>query len=65
MNKPIPLPIIDTRNDRERLEDARCALACLSDVLCHIAPAPEGNLHCLDPQNLAGFLRLVLAQLPD
>jgi len=66
MNLPIPQPVCaDTRNADEKLEDARAALACLEDVLSHIPPAPQGDLHCLDPENLAGFLRLILAQFPE
>ncbi len=65
MNPPIPFPTpADTRDANEKLTDARCALACLENVLCHIPPAPNGDLHSLDPENLAGFLRLILAQLP-
>lgn len=54
----------EEREARDRLDDARRALGCLSDVLVHVPPAPEGDLHCLDPENLAGFLRLVLSQFP-
>lgn len=43
------------------LDDAKRALGCLADVLCHVG---EGQLDCLDPENLAGFIRLVLAQFP-
>lgn len=63
MNAPIPNPVpADTRDPDEKLEDARAALACLEDVLCHI---PDNDLGLVRPQNLAGFLRLILAQLPD
>ena len=65
MNQPIPFPKpADTRNPDEKLEDARAALSCLEDVLCHVSHEPRG-LGLLNPQNLAGFLRLVLAQFPE
>jgi len=66
MNLPIPQPVCaDPRSPDEKLMDARAALACLEDVLGHIPPAPHGDLHCLAPENLAGFLRLILAQFPE
>lgn len=64
MNVAIPTPIMtDDRTRRERLEDARCALECLHDILCHVGPHDQG-LSCLGADHLAGFLRLVLAQFP-
>ena len=64
MNAPIPSPTpTDTRDPDEKLSDARAALACLEDVLCHTS-AEQRGLGLLNPHNLAGFLRLVLAQFP-
>lgn len=64
MTAPIPdIAWADDRNQRERLEDAKRALECLHDVLCHINPDDRG-LSCLDSHNLSGFLRIVIAQFP-
>lgn len=64
MNAAIPFPTpADDRNQRERLEDAKCALECLHDVLCHVSPHDRGMSN-LDSENLAGFLRIVIAQFP-
>jgi hypothetical protein len=48
--------------EQEQISNARHALGCLHDVLCHVT---QDNLHCLEPAHIAGFLRLVMTQLPD
>lgn len=53
--------VSDGRDPDDRLDDAKRALGCLGDVLCHVG---EGPLDCLESENLAGFIRLVLAQFP-
>jgi len=64
MNAAIPIPVLaDDRNARERLEDAKRALDFVHDLLCHVDQHNRG-LSCLDSENLAGFLRVVLAQFP-
>lgn len=64
MNAAIPTPIpADDRNARERLDDAKRALECIHDLLCHVSPHDRG-LSNLDSENLAGLLRIVIAQFP-
>lgn len=49
---------------RFALEDAQRALGCLHDIVGSLTPG-RSDLHGLDPDNMAGFLRLVIAQFPD
>lgn len=65
MAAPLPFPLppaADLRDVDEKISDAKSALACLEDVLLHV---PVENLHLLRPSNLAAFLRVIQAQLPD
>lgn len=64
MTAPIPdIAWTDDRTARERLEDAKRALECIHDLLCHVGPHDRG-LSNLDSENLAGLLRIVIAQFP-
>lgn len=53
----------DDRNARERIDDAKRAIGFAHDLLCSVTP--ERDLECLNSENLAGFLRLILAQFPQ
>lgn len=66
MNAALPTPPparADDRNARERMADAKCALGFAHDLLCNFTP-DQMDLVGIMPENLAGFLRLVLAQFP-
>ena len=46
------------------LNDAQRALACLHDILGNFTPA-QHDLSGIMPDNMTGFLRLVIAQFPE
>lgn len=55
-------PLALSQDDAFKIIDVRRSMAFVDDLLSHVT---NNDLHCLAPENLSAFMRVMIAALPE